>query len=1044
MFNMFNSASVFNQDISMWDTSKVSQFGGMFSRANAFNQPIGSWNTSSAVSMGEMFAHNSRFNQYIGEWDTSKVTNFFGMFQSSVFNQDIGGWDTSSATQMRSMFESNRAFDQPIGAWNTGKVTSMESMFNNTVFNHPIGGWDTGKVTVFYRMFYNNQLFDHPIGSWNLAEAQQLAEMFFGASSFNQDLPWHTPKIFNLAGIFSGATAFNGDVSTWTTTGISSFNETFQNAINFNQPLNTWNVSNGTNFDRFFRGATAFNQPLDLWNTSKVVSMVRMFDNSAAFSQDLSTWNFTSVINLESFMAGSLNLHPLHYDAILGALANQNVQLNINLRTVHFGQSKFSKVAKALKDQLSTNRGWNIIDGGQLNLVITVEEAEKYFGEDDPDFTVAYTGLVDRLSEDTLTNNYVFTRTEGEAVGTYTVSVTGGDESYYYVTYATGTLSIIKPTLDLDLITWNYESSFTYDGTVKTVLLENVPTPITVTYLGNTATNAGDYTASVTISYDTNTYDISGSIPELFWVIDQATYDLSNVTWSYTGTPFAYDMTEKTVTITGGLPTGVTVASYTGNKATAPGTYTATVVFAYDTVNYEAPVLAEFVWEIFAQTLTMTFDTRGGSTISPITGIFGSSITPPTTPTRSGFTFNGWSPALPTTMPNSNLTLTASWLAINTNDQTSSDLTDAVDLGEFEGENITLELVIEILNQDTLSEEDNAILTAFFIEEIGGGVESFIYDIRLLVETENATITLTELTSGFEVTIQVPEVMQGKTIYVVQYLDGVATMVEGVYDEATQTIRFRVNGLGQYVLAYQANTFNLFTALTIGGGGILAGLLGWWFILLGKRRKPKQEKAVVAESEEEDGSMEQVEFFQKPVQITTLFYEGLTPALQTEFKSLFVDDAPTHLVKELTYAIGEKNENFFTLVYKFLYRYRKLISLGLLEALISYGLTLAVHAPSTQTLIYEAGAKTAYARRRDQVFLDYTIALTRKDIALQRNTLNPRNKFVYSFYRLSIILEKKQSTQEALVLVNEALARNLEDKTKSGYQGRKLRLLGKK
>ena len=292
-------------------------------------------------------------------------------------------------------------------------------------------------------------------------------------------------------------------------------------------------------------------------------------------------------------------------------------------------------------------------------------------------------------------------------------------------------------------------------------------------------------------------------------------------------------------------------------------------------------------------------------------------------------------------------------------------------------------------------------------------------------------------------TDEVPEDMQGKTIYVVQYLDGVATIIEGEYDETTQTIRFRVNALGQYALAYQTNTFNLFTALSIGGGTILAGLLGWFF-LLGKRRKPTQAKAVVADTEEEDGSMEQVEFFKKPVHITTLFYEGLAPGLQSEFKSLFVDEVPTHLVKELTYTVGAKNEVFFTLVYKFLYRYRKLISLGLLEAMISYWLTLTANTPHTKTLIYEVGAKTSYARRSDREFLDFTIALSRKDIALQRNTLNPRNQFVYSFYRLSIILEKQKLTQEALVLVNEAIARNLEDKTKSGYQGRKLRLLGKK
>lgn len=1122
MYRMFNDTKAFNQTLNTWNVSKVQNFGQMFASATAFNQPIGDWNTGAATFMGEMFSSNPIFDQYIGEWDTSKVVYFFYMFSNSIFNQDIGGWDTGSATTMRDMFQNNKQFNQDISAWNTAKVTTMESMFRQSVFNQPIGDWNVSKVTVFYQMFKDNTAFNQPIGNWNLAEAQQIQEMFYGATLFNQDLPWITPKLGYIAGIFFNAAAFDGDVSTWNTAAVTSFREVFHGASNFNQPLNTWNVANATDFHRFFRFATKFNQPLDTWNTSKVQDMQRMFENNTAFSQDLSSWDFSATYTLDSFMAGTVNLNPLDYDAILGRLASQTLVVPTWNRSISFGQSKYSKVAKALKDQLVTNGSWSISDGGELKLTITVEDSEKYFGEDDPEFTVAYTGLVERAGEDTLTNDYVFTRTEGEAVGTYTVSVTGGDESYYYVSYATGTFSILKPTLDLDLITWDYESSFTYDGTEKTVLLENIPAPITVTYLGNTATNAGDYTASVTISYDTNTYDISGSIPELFWVIDQvtidvstvawdyeeafiytgspftvllinvpelitvtyegntetnagtyvasvsisydtvnydvnwqitnldwiidqATYDLSNVTWSYDGTPFAYDMTEKTVTITGGLPTGVTVVSYEGNKATAPGTYTTTVVFAYDTINYEEPVLAEFVWEIFAQNFTITFDTRGGSTISAITGIFGSTVSAPANPTKTGFTFNGWSPALPTTMPNANLTVTASWLAVTTNDQTSSDLSDAVDLSEFEGEDITLALVIEILNQETLSEADLTILKDFFAEEIGGAVESFIYDIRLLVETQQGNVSITELTNGFEVTLQVPEVMQGKTIYVVQYLDGVATLIEGTYDETTQTIRFQVNGLGQYVLAYQVNTFNLFTAIAIGGGTILAGLLGWWFFLLGKRRKPKQEKAVAAvDTEEEDGSMEQVQFFSKPVQVNTLFYEGLTPTLQAEFKALFVDDTPSHLVKELVYTIGEKNEVFFTLVYKFLYRYRKVISLGLLEALIGFGLSLSTNAPKTQTLIYEAGAKTSYARRSDRAFLDYTITLTRKDIALQRNVLNPRGVFVYSFYRLSIILEKQKLTQEALVLVNEAIARNLIDKTKSGYQGRKQRLIGKK
>ena len=48
---------------------------------------------------------------------------------------------------------------------------------------------------------------------------------------------------------------------------------------------------------------------------------------------------------------------------------------------------------------------------------------------------------------------------------------------------------------------------------------------------------------------------------------------------------------------------------------------------------------------------TLTFDTNGGSTIAPITQDYGTAITAPADPTKTGYTFAGWTPAIPATMP---------------------------------------------------------------------------------------------------------------------------------------------------------------------------------------------------------------------------------------------------------------------------------------------------------------------------------------------------------------------------------------------------------
>ncbi len=58
---------------------------------------------------------------------------------------------------------------------------------------------------------------------------------------------------------------------------------------------------------------------------------------------------------------------------------------------------------------------------------------------------------------------------------------------------------------------------------------------------------------------------------------------------------------------------------------------------------------------------TITFDSAGGSTVDPITQDYGTPVTAPADPTRAGYTFAGWSPSVPATMPLNGAALTAQW-----------------------------------------------------------------------------------------------------------------------------------------------------------------------------------------------------------------------------------------------------------------------------------------------------------------------------------------------------------------------------------------------
>ena len=65
------------------------------------------------------------------------------------------------------------------------------------------------------------------------------------------------------------------------------------------------------------------------------------------------------------------------------------------------------------------------------------------------------------------------------------------------------------------------------------------------------------------------------------------------------------------------------------------------------------------LWQV--NLYTITFDTVGGSQIDAITSEYGSTIIKPANPTKEGYTFAGWSPEIPTTMPAKDVKITANW-----------------------------------------------------------------------------------------------------------------------------------------------------------------------------------------------------------------------------------------------------------------------------------------------------------------------------------------------------------------------------------------------
>ena len=242
------------------DLTQVTDAGTMFGACfQLFGSTVfNNWDTSSITDMGGMFASAKIFNQDIGNWDVSNVTEMSAMFrEAEFFNQDISNWDVSNVTGMSQMFESARVFNQNIGNWDVSSVVFMTGMFETaTDFNQPIGNWDVGNVTNMSRMFASASSFDQDIGNWNVAQVRFMQTMFAGAFNFNQDLgKWDVSSVENMENMFAICQSFNQDIGQWDVSNVTSMAGMFADATIFDQDLSGWDIQNVTNMSSMFQNA---------------------------------------------------------------------------------------------------------------------------------------------------------------------------------------------------------------------------------------------------------------------------------------------------------------------------------------------------------------------------------------------------------------------------------------------------------------------------------------------------------------------------------------------------------------------------------------------------------------------------------------------------------------------------------------------------------------------------------------------------------------------------------------------------------------------
>ena len=190
----------------------------------------------------------------------------------------------------------------------------------------------------------------------------------------------------------------------------------------------------------------------------------------------------------------------------------------------------------------------------------------------------------------------------------------------------------------------------------------------------DTAYTVQHHYETLTDGYDVETVPMTGTTGEQTMAVvkDKAGFTAGTVaqaTIAANGSTVVniyYTRNSYTLTVDANNGTAVSEKSYKfGAAITAPKdpTKTGYTFGGWDkTIPDTMPaedVTVTATWKI--NQYTITFDTDGGSKIDPITQDYGTAITAPAAPTKTGYTFAGWDRAIPGTMPAENMTVKATW-----------------------------------------------------------------------------------------------------------------------------------------------------------------------------------------------------------------------------------------------------------------------------------------------------------------------------------------------------------------------------------------------
>jgi surface protein len=184
-------------DVSDWGSFAISNLSyAFYDDSNLISLP--SYLPSGVLNTSFMLAGATSFNQNVSFWDTSSVTNMTGMFENDTafdnggvtLSSPVGGWNTSLVNNMTSMFQGDRNFSQDVSTWNTSSLQYAQYLFQgDATFNESLSNWQMENVINATSMLDGTAVsvanYDASLNSWDQQSLQNAVP--FGASGVQFD-----------------------------------------------------------------------------------------------------------------------------------------------------------------------------------------------------------------------------------------------------------------------------------------------------------------------------------------------------------------------------------------------------------------------------------------------------------------------------------------------------------------------------------------------------------------------------------------------------------------------------------------------------------------------------------------------------------------------------------------------------------------------------------------------------------------------------------------------------------------------------------------